>query len=38
MVTPDQVGIDLDVPEPYDTYDENATAKAVAYCTRVGAA
>jgi XTP/dITP diphosphohydrolase len=32
VLTPDQVGIDLDVPEPYDTYAENATAKALAYC------
>ena len=31
-MTPDQLGIDLDVPEPYDTYAENATAKALAYC------
>jgi XTP/dITP diphosphohydrolase len=32
VLTPDQLGIDLEVPEPYDTYAENATAKAVAYC------
>jgi XTP/dITP diphosphohydrolase len=32
VLTPDQLGIDLDVPEPYDTYAENATAKALAYC------
>ena len=28
VVTPHEVGIDLDVPEPYHTYAENATAKA----------
>lgn len=32
IVTPDQIGIDLDVDEPYDTYGENATMKAVTYC------
>jgi XTP/dITP diphosphohydrolase len=31
IVTPDQLGIDLDVPEPYDTYAENAITKARAY-------
>lgn len=31
IVTPDQLGIDLDVPEPYDTYAENAITKAQAY-------
>lgn len=36
VVTPDQVGIDLDVEEPHHTYGENATAKAVAYCRASG--
>ncbi len=36
VVTPDQLGIDLDVPEPHDTYDENATVKAIAYCRASG--
>jgi XTP/dITP diphosphohydrolase len=32
VVTPQELGIELDVPEPYDTYAENATEKADAYC------
>jgi XTP/dITP diphosphohydrolase len=36
VVTPQQVGLDLDVPEPYDTYAENATAKADAYARASG--
>jgi XTP/dITP diphosphohydrolase len=36
VVTPDEVGIDLDVPEPYDTYAENASAKARAYAAASG--
>lgn len=32
IVTPDELGLDLHVPEPYDTYAENAIAKADAYC------
>jgi XTP/dITP diphosphohydrolase len=36
VVTPDVVGIDLDVPEPFHTYAENATAKAVAYAAESG--
>ncbi len=36
LVTPDDVGLDLDVPEPHDTYAENATAKALAYCQASG--
>jgi XTP/dITP diphosphohydrolase len=36
VVTPDEVGLDLDVPEPYDTYDENASTKARAYCGASG--
>ena len=35
-MTPDQVGIDIDVPEPHHTYAENATAKAVAYAAASG--
>jgi XTP/dITP diphosphohydrolase len=31
IVTPDELGIDLDVPEPHDTYAENAIVKADAY-------
>ena len=31
VVTPDEVGLDLEVEEPHDTYAENAAAKAVAY-------
>jgi XTP/dITP diphosphohydrolase len=36
VVTPDDLGIDLDVPEPNDTYAENATDKALAYCRASG--
>jgi XTP/dITP diphosphohydrolase len=32
VVSPADLGIDLDVPEPHDTYAENATSKAVAFC------
>jgi XTP/dITP diphosphohydrolase len=32
LVFPQQIGVDLDVPEPHGTYAENATAKADAYC------
>ena len=31
LVTPDEVGIELEVEEPHDTYAANATVKAVAY-------
>ena len=31
IVTPDELGMDLDVPEPHDTYAENAIVKADAY-------
>jgi XTP/dITP diphosphohydrolase len=31
VVLPQQIGLDLDVPEPHPTYAENAAAKAVAY-------
>lgn len=31
LVTPDEIGLDLDVEEPWPTYAENASAKADAY-------
>jgi XTP/dITP diphosphohydrolase len=36
VVTPDELGLDLDVPEPYDTYAENASTKADAYARASG--
>ncbi len=36
LVFPQQLGIDLDVPEPHATYAENAAAKAEAYCRASG--
>jgi XTP/dITP diphosphohydrolase len=36
IVTPDQIGLALDVAEPFDTYAENATAKADAYARASG--
>ena len=36
VVTPADVGVDLDVPEPHHTYAENATAKAMAYAAASG--
>lgn len=36
IVTPADIGLDLDVPEPHDTYAENATAKADAYARASG--
>jgi XTP/dITP diphosphohydrolase len=36
LVFPQQLGIDLDVPEPHGTYAENAAAKADAYCRASG--
>jgi XTP/dITP diphosphohydrolase len=36
VVTPDEVGLDLDVPEPHETYAENARAKADAYARASG--
>lgn len=36
VVTPDELGLDLVVDEPYDTYAENATVKAVAYARASG--
>jgi XTP/dITP diphosphohydrolase len=36
VVTPDELGIHLEVEEPYDTYAENAAAKARAFCRASG--
>ena len=36
LVTPDQLGIDLDVDEPHETYAENAAVKADAYARASG--
>jgi XTP/dITP diphosphohydrolase len=36
LVTPDAIGFDLEVDEPYDTYAENAAAKAAAYAAASG--
>ena len=36
VVAPNEIGLDLTVDEPYDTYAENATAKGVAYCRASG--
>ncbi|HEX6473618.1 MAG TPA: non-canonical purine NTP pyrophosphatase [Candidatus Limnocylindria bacterium] len=36
LVFPQQLGIDLDVPEPHATYAENAAVKAEAYCRASG--
>ena len=36
IVTPDELGIDLAVPEPHDTYAENAIVKANAYARASG--
>lgn len=36
IVTPEAIGLELDVPEPHATYAENAAAKAVAYCRASG--
>lgn len=36
IVTPQEIGLDLDVSEPHHTYVENATEKAVAYCRASG--
>lgn len=38
VLTPDELGIDLDVDEPHDTYAENAIAKADAYARVAGIA
>jgi XTP/dITP diphosphohydrolase len=36
LVMPQELGLDLQVPEPHATYAENAAAKAVAYCRASG--
>ncbi len=36
IVTPDELGLDFEVPEPWDTYEENAVAKADAYARATG--
>ncbi len=36
IVTPDGIGLDLEVDEPHDTYVENAAAKAAAYARASG--
>lgn len=36
LVFPQQIGVELDVPEPHATYAENAAAKANAYCRASG--
>ena len=36
LVFPQEVGLDLDVPEPHPTYAENAAAKATAYSRASG--
>jgi XTP/dITP diphosphohydrolase len=36
LVTPDEIGLDLEVEEPHDTYEENAVAKASAYAAASG--
>lgn len=36
LVLPQEIGLDLDVPEPHLTYAENAGAKGAAYCRASG--
>jgi XTP/dITP diphosphohydrolase len=36
IVTPDGIGLALDVPEPHDTYAQNAAAKAAAFARASG--
>lgn len=36
LVIPAEVGVAMDVEEPYDTYEQNATVKADAYCRASG--
>lgn len=36
IVMPAEIGVELEVEEPYDTYAANASAKAVAYCMASG--
>ena len=36
LVLPQELGLDLDIPEPHDSYGENAAAKASAYARASG--
>ena len=36
LVTPDEIGLDLDVEEPHETYADNAAAKAAAFALASG--
>jgi XTP/dITP diphosphohydrolase len=36
LLTPDEIGVGLNVPEPHHTYAENARVKALAYCAASG--
>ncbi len=36
IVTPDEVGLELDIDEPHDTYADNAVAKAAAFARASG--
>ena len=36
VVTPDEIGLELEVEEPHHTYAENAAAKAAAFCRASG--
>ena len=36
LVTPNEIGLDLEVEEPHDTYEQNAVAKAEAYAAASG--
>jgi XTP/dITP diphosphohydrolase len=36
LVMPDEIGLELDVDEPYDTYEDNARTKAAAWCRAAG--
>jgi XTP/dITP diphosphohydrolase len=36
VVTPQEIGLDLDVPEPHHVYAQNASDKAVAFCRASG--
>ena len=36
IITPDEIGLELEVEEPYETYAENATAKADAFARASG--
>lgn len=36
VLSPDEIGLRLEVPEPHDSYAQNATAKARAFCRASG--